>query len=150
VLKSFAVGVPYFNTFAGSPVSMAAAAAVLDVIEEQRLMLNAAAVGAALRRDLAHVCAGHPRVGDIRGAGLYIGVELVTDPDTRTPDRAGARWLANALRERRVLISVCGSAGHVLKIRPPLIFSHSDVDWFCTEFAAVLGGLDSRLVSEKQ
>jgi 4-aminobutyrate aminotransferase-like enzyme len=139
VLKAFAVGVPYFNTFAGSPVSMAAAAAVLDVIEAERLLLNAAAVGAALRRDLAQVCAGHPRVGDIRGAGLYIGVEMVTDPDTKSPDRAAARWLVNALRERRVLISVCGSAGHVLKIRPPLVFSHSDVDWFCTEFAAVLG-----------
>ncbi|MCV7230333.1 aspartate aminotransferase family protein [Mycolicibacterium komossense] len=139
VLKPFAVGVPYFNTFAGNAVSMAAAAAVLDVIEGERLLLNAASVGAALRRDLAHVAAGHPRIGDIRGAGLYIGVEVVADPDTKTPDRAGARWLVNALRERRVLLSVCGAAGHVLKIRPPLVFSRSDVDWFCTEFAAVLG-----------
>jgi 4-aminobutyrate aminotransferase-like enzyme len=139
VLKPFASGVPYFNTFAGNAVSMAAAAAVLDVIESERLMLNAASVGAALRRDLAQVAAGHPRIGDIRGAGLYIGVEVVTDPDSKTPDRAGARWLVNALRERRVLLSVCGSDGHVLKIRPPLVFSMSDVDWFCTEFAALLG-----------
>jgi 4-aminobutyrate aminotransferase-like enzyme len=139
VLKPFASGVPYFNTFAGNAVSMAAAAAVLDVIESERLMLNAASVGAALRRDLAQVAAGHPRIGDIRGTGLYIGVEVVTDPDSKTPDRAGARWLVNALRERRVLLSVCGSDGHVLKIRPPLVFSMSDVDWFCTEFAALLG-----------
>ncbi len=138
VLKPFASRVPYFNTFAGNPVSMAAASAVLDVIEGERLLLNAAAVGTALRRDLATASAGHPRIGDIRGAGLYIGVEVVTDPDTKTPDRGGARWLVNVLRERRVLLSVCGSAGHVLKIRPPLVFSHSDVDWFCTEFAAVL------------
>jgi 4-aminobutyrate aminotransferase-like enzyme len=139
VLKPFASRVPYFNTFAGNAVSMAAAAAVLDVIESERLMLNAASVGAALRRDLAQVAAGHPRIGDIRGTGLYIGVEVVTDPDSKTPDRAGARWLVNALRERRVLLSVCGSDGHVLKIRPPLVFSMSDVDWFCTEFAALLG-----------
>ncbi|CAN5702688.1 aspartate aminotransferase family protein [soil metagenome] len=141
VLKPFASRVAYFNTFAGNPVSMAAASAVLDVIEKERLMLNAASVGAALRRDLAHAAAGHPRIGDIRGAGLYIGVEVVSDPESKTPDRAGARWLVNALRERRVLLSVCGSAGQVLKIRPPLVFSMSDVDWFCTEFAAVIADL---------
>ncbi|CAN5173463.1 aminotransferase class III-fold pyridoxal phosphate-dependent enzyme [soil metagenome] len=139
VLKSFAVEMPYFNTFGGNPVSMAAAAAVLDVIEHERLQANAATVGAALRRELSAIAAHHPRVGDVRGAGLYIGVEMVTDPQTKAPDRAGARWLVNALRERRVLLSVCGHDGSVLKIRPPLVFSMSDVDWFCTEFAAVLG-----------
>ncbi|WP_199254009.1 aspartate aminotransferase family protein [Mycolicibacterium mengxianglii] len=139
VLKSFAVGVPYFNTFGGNPVSMAAAAAVLDVIENERLMANAADVGAALRRELTEIAQRHPGVGDVRGAGLYIGVEMVTDPATLEPDRAGARWLVNALRERKVLLSVCGHDGNVLKIRPPLVFSMSDVDWFCTEFAAVLG-----------
>jgi len=139
VLKSFAVGVPYFNTFGGNPVSMAAAAAVLDVIEHERLMQNAANVGAMLRRELSEIAQDHPGVGDVRGTGLYIGVEMVTDPETKAPDRAGARWLVNALRERRVLLSVCGHDGSVLKIRPPLVFSMSDVDWFCTEFAAVLG-----------
>jgi 4-aminobutyrate aminotransferase-like enzyme len=141
VLRPFAVSVPYFNTFAGNQVSIAAAAAVLDVIEKERLLLNAAAVGAGLQRDLVHAAAGHPRIGDIRGTGLFIGVEIVTDAAAKTPDRAGARWLVNALRERRVLISVCGTTGHVLKIRPPLVFSMADVDWFCTEFAAVLDGL---------
>jgi 4-aminobutyrate aminotransferase-like enzyme len=139
VLHAFAVGVPYFNTFGGNPVSMAAAAAVLDVIENERLMVNAANVGAMLRRELAGIARQHPGIGDVRGAGLYIGVEMVSDPEAKTPDRARARWLVNALRERRVLLSVCGSAGHVLKIRPPLVFSMADVDWFCTEFAAVLG-----------
>jgi 4-aminobutyrate aminotransferase-like enzyme len=138
VLKSFAVGVPYFNTFGGNPVSMAAAAAVLDVIENERLMVNAASVGATLRRELAQIALAHPGVGDVRGAGLYIGVEMVSDRETKKPDRAGARWLVNALRERRVLLSVCGHDGNVLKIRPPLVFSMADVDWFCTEFEAVL------------
>jgi 4-aminobutyrate aminotransferase-like enzyme len=138
VLKSFAVEVPYFNTFGGNPVSMAAAAAVLDVIEQERLMSNAAAVGATLRRELSQIAADHPAIGDVRGAGLYIGVEIVTDQDTGQPDRAGARRLVNALRERRVLLSVCGHDGNVLKIRPPLVFSMSDVDWFCTEFEAAL------------
>jgi 4-aminobutyrate aminotransferase-like enzyme len=140
VLKAFAVGVPYFNTFAGNPVSMAAAGAVLDVIEQERLLLNAATVGAALRRQLGRVIADHPRIGDVRGAGLYVGVEVVSSSDdgAKTPDRAGARWLVNALRERRVLLSVCGHDGNVLKIRPPLVFSIADVDWLCTELAALL------------
>lgn len=138
VLNAFAVGVPYFNTFGGNPVSMAAADAVLDVIDDEGLLANAQQVGIALRTGLAAVAERHPRLGDVRGAGLYIGVEVVTDTETKQPDRAGARALVNALRERRVLISVCGSDGHVLKIRPPLVFSMSDVDWFCTALSDVL------------
>ena len=138
VLKSFAVGVPYFNTFGGNPVSMAAAAAVLDVIENERLMVNAANTGALLHRELTRIAQDQPGVGDVRGAGLYLGVEMVTDPDTKAPDRAGARRLVNRLRERRVLLSVCGHDGNVLKIRPPLVFSPADVDWLCTEFEAAL------------
>ena len=137
VLEPFATKVPYFNTFGGNPVSMAAASAVLDVIEGERLMANADSVGAALRTELASI--DDPRIGDVRGAGLYIGVEVVTDPDSGLPDRAEARRLVNALRERRVLISVCGHDGNVLKIRPPLVFSSADVDWFCSAFTDALG-----------
>jgi len=138
VLQPFAARVPYFNTYGGSPVSMAAAAAVLDVIENEKLLANAAEVGAKLRTELARIVADDPRIGDVRGAGLYVGVEVVSDADAKTPDRAGARNLVNALRERHVLISVCGHDGNVLKIRPPLVFSMADVDWFCSEFAAAL------------
>jgi 4-aminobutyrate aminotransferase-like enzyme len=136
ILEAFARGVPYFNTFGGNPVTVAAAAAVLDVIEDEKLMRNAGEVGTQLRTELAALGAEHPRIGDVRGTGLYVGVEVISD--TGAPDRAGARALVNAMRERRVLISVCGRDGNVLKIRPPLVFSNSDVDWFCTEFAAVL------------
>jgi 4-aminobutyrate aminotransferase-like enzyme len=138
VLSPFAVKVPYFNTYAGNPVSMAAAAAVLDVIENENLMANAATVGTALRSELSRIAGGDPRIGDVRGAGLYIGVEIVGDSDTKTADRAGAKALVNAMRDRRVLISVCGHDGNVLKVRPPLVFSMSDVDWFCSEFTAAL------------
>ncbi|MBA0048112.1 aspartate aminotransferase family protein [Mycobacterium sp. NPDC050853] len=138
VLAPFSREVPYFNTFGGNPVSMAAASAVLDVIEDEKLQLHAAEVGAALRSELRSLALQHVELGDIRGTGLYTGVEIVLDPVSRTPDRAGARRIVNALRERRVLISVCGQDGNVLKIRPPLAFSRSDVDWFCTEFEAVL------------
>ncbi|MGV0811288.1 aspartate aminotransferase family protein [Mycolicibacterium boenickei] len=141
VLEAFAREVPYFNTFGGNPVSMAAAAAVLDVIEDEQLMANAARVGTALRDELTRLAADHPRLGDVRGAGLYVGVEVVADPELKTPDRAGAHDLVNAMRERKILISVCGRDGNVLKVRPPLVFSDSDVDWFCTEFAGAVAEL---------
>lgn len=139
VLAGFATGVPYFNTFGGNPVSMAAAAAVLDVIERERLIANAATVGADLRAEVARLAADHPRIGQVRGAGLYLGVEVLDDAGL--PDRATARWIVNAMRERRVLISVCGRHGNVLKIRPPMVFSMSDVDRFVAELGEVLASL---------
>ncbi|MBN3457782.1 aminotransferase class III-fold pyridoxal phosphate-dependent enzyme [Mycobacterium sp. DSM 3803] len=141
VLETFARGVPYFNTFGGNPVSMAAAGAVLDVIADEQLVANAAHVGAALRDELSRIAAAHPRIGDVRGAGLYVGIEIVAHPDSKTPDRTAAHDLVNAMRDRRVLISVCGSDGNVLKVRPPLVFSMSDVDWFCSEFSGAVAEL---------
>jgi 4-aminobutyrate aminotransferase-like enzyme len=138
VLRPFAVRVPYFNTYGGNPVSMAAAMAVLDVIENEKLLANAAEVGTALRMELTQITKDDPRIGEVRGAGLYVGAEVVSDAEAKTPDRETARTLVNALREGHVLISVCGHDGNVLKIRPPLVFSMADVDWFCTEFAAAL------------
>jgi 4-aminobutyrate aminotransferase-like enzyme len=111
---------------------------VLDVIEAEQLQAHAATVGAALRAELSRIAKDHPRIGDVRGAGLYIGVDVVSDADAKTPDRAAAKALVNAMRERQVLISVCGHDGNVLKIRPPLVFSMTDVDWFCSEFTAAL------------
>ncbi len=136
VLSAFARGVPYFNTFGGNPVSMAAAGAVLDVIEDEGLIDNAARVGEALRTELAALAADDPAIGEVRGAGLFIGVEVVDDAGVA--DRARAHTIVNAMREKRVLISVCGRDGNVLKIRPPLVFSSADVDWFCSAFEAVL------------
>ena len=102
------------------------------MIENDGLLANAATVGDALRSGLEAI--NDPRIGDVRGAGLYVGVEVVRDPETKAPDRQEARRLVNALRERHVLISVCGHDGNMLKIRPPLVFSMADVDWFCTAF----------------
>jgi 4-aminobutyrate aminotransferase-like enzyme len=135
VLEPFATRVPYFNTFGGNPVSIAAASAVLDVIEQEHLMASAATVGDALRAGLSAI--DDPRLGDVRGAGLYVGVEVVA-AGGKEPDRAQARRLVNALREKQVLISVCGHDGNVLKIRPPLVFSMADVDWFCSAFTNAL------------
>ena len=108
---------------------MAAASAVLDVIEDEKLAENPRAVGAALRYAIAEAVAGCPGVRDIRGAGLYVGVEFA-DPQTGEPDGKAALSIVNELRERRVLISATGAHGNILKIRPPLPFSYRHVDQF--------------------
>ena len=138
VLAPFGEQIPYFNTFGGNPVSIAAAQAVLAVIEEERLQERAAATGARFLAELRALTADHPLIGDVRGAGLYIGVDVVTDRVTMAPSSQVALDLVEGLRDRRVLTSVCGAGGNVLKLRPPLVFSDDDVDWFCAAFAEAL------------
>jgi 4-aminobutyrate aminotransferase-like enzyme len=117
-----------FSTFGGNPVACAAALAVLDVIEEEQLVANAAVVGAHLRQGLAKLAQDHEPVGDVRGEGLMLGVELVADRDTRRPAAARARAVAEDMRQRGVLAGVTGPAGNVLKIRPPLVFQRGHAD----------------------
>jgi 4-aminobutyrate aminotransferase-like enzyme len=127
LLAEFGRKMRYFNTFGGSSISVAAASAVLDVIEGEKLAENSRAVGVALREAIAQAAAEYPGVTHIRGAGLYVGVEF-TDPETGEPDSQAALDVVNELRERRVLISATGAHGNVLKIRPPLPFSYRHVD----------------------
>jgi 4-aminobutyrate aminotransferase-like enzyme len=140
LLAEFGQKIRYFNTFGGSSVSVAAASAVLDVIEHENLAENARAVGAALREAIAQAAAGYPGVTDIRGAGLYIGVEFA-DPKTGEPDGQAALNVVNELRERRVLISATGAHGNVLKIRPPLPFSYRHADQFADALRGSLASL---------
>lgn len=138
VLEPFATRVPYFNTFGGNPVSIAAAQAVLNEIRDRELMANAAASGAALKDGIASLATRFERIGDVRGAGLYLGVEVVSDPSAKTPDAPTTLALVNAMRERRVLISSAGPANNVLKVRPPLVFGAREVERFLTEFEGAL------------
>lgn len=128
VLEPFALAVPYFNTFGGNPVSIAAASAVLQVIGEERMQESNARTGAALLAGLRELAGRHDAVGDVRGAGLYVGVELVADGDA--PDGPRGLAVVNALRERRVLTSVAGPHSNVLKIRPPYAFGAGDIPRF--------------------
>ncbi|GHH79701.1 aspartate aminotransferase family protein [Promicromonospora soli] len=140
VLASFGDHIPYFNTYGGNPVSMAAAQAVLDVLQEDKLQDHAADVGARMLAALREAAADHPRVGDVRGAGLYVGVDMVADPETKAPDVAAALDVVEALRERRILTSVCGP-GNVLKLRPPLVFDDQDLDRLIDGFTDALTAL---------
>lgn len=118
-----------FSTFGGNPVACAAALAVLEVIEEEGLVTNAAEVGCYLRRGLAELAERHDLIGDVRGEGLLLGVDLVNDRVARTPAADRARDVIEGMRDRGVLLGVTGPAGNVLKIRPPLVFQrkHADV-----------------------
>src|SRR6266851_5641963 len=115
-----------FSTFGGNPVACAAALAVLAVIEDEGLVANAARVGSHLRQGLLTLAERHPLIGDVRGEGLLIGVELVDE--ARGPAAGNARKATEAMRERGILLSATGPAGNVLKIRPPLIFQHEHAD----------------------
>ena len=134
----FGRDVRYFNTFAGNPVCIAAAAAVLDEIEARELIPHAARVGRRLAEELRRLTADDERIGEVRGAGLFVAVEAVRDRAGLVPDPATAAMLVNELRRRRVLISASGRHGNVLKVRPPLVFDDGHADRFLTEFSAAL------------
>jgi 4-aminobutyrate aminotransferase-like enzyme len=127
-----------FSTFGGNPVACAAALAVLDVIADESLPENAARTGAYLRQGLAVLAHRHSVIGDVRGEGLLVGVELADE--TRTPAAGLARKATEALRERGILISATGPAGNVLKIRPPLVFQREHADLLLHALDEVLGG----------
>jgi 4-aminobutyrate aminotransferase-like enzyme len=138
LLDRFATEARYFNTFGGNPVCCAAAMAVLEVIEREGLQTNAQRVGALLQQGLRELADRHPSIGDVRGAGLFIGVELVKDRASKEPDPELALRIVNALRERRVLISASSPLGNVLKIRPPLPFSADNAGHFLGVLSEVM------------
>ncbi len=128
----------FFSTFAGSPVAAAVGSAVLDVIERERLAERAERVGAYLRARLADVGASHPVVRQVRGPGLFVGVELDCEP----PQSADVgRIVANGLRRRGVLVGATGPRLNVIKIRPPLVFSEAHADRVATALDATLRSL---------
>lgn len=138
VLTAFSNQIPYFNTFGGNPVAMAAAQAVLKVIRDEKLQEHSKVVGAKLLTELKILKNKYPCVGDVRGAGLFIGFELVEDQKTKKPSKALALDMIEALRDRQVLTSVAGPYGNVLKLRPPLAFQAHDIDW-------LVGAIDQSL-----
>lgn len=138
VVEGFGRATRYFNTFGGNSVAIAAAQATLDVIRDEHLQANAHRIGLQLLEGIRALAQHHAAIGDVRGAGLYIGVEMVRDRASRQPDAAAATFLVNALRQRRVLISATGPHANVLKIRPPLVFSADDARLLLTELAASL------------
>jgi 4-aminobutyrate aminotransferase-like enzyme len=118
----------YFNTFGGTQAACAVGMAVLDVMRDEDLQRHALEVGARLKDGLTSLMADFPIVGDVRGLGLFLGVELVTDRTTLEPARRQADYVVNRLRDRGVLVSTDGPLHNVVKIKPPMPFSGKDAD----------------------
>jgi 4-aminobutyrate aminotransferase-like enzyme len=129
ILSEFGERSRYFNTCGGTPVSCRVGMAVLDVIERDALIDNARVVGSRLVEGLRGLGDRHEVIGDVRGAGLFIGVELVLDRVTREPATAATAQLVNGLRRRRILVGSTGPHVNVLKIRPPLVFSQENASF---------------------
>ena len=141
LLEAFGATSGYFNTFGGNPVAAAAGLAVLETIEAETLQQNALEIGAYLLAELDGVAQRFGQVGDLRGKGLYIGVELVRDRKSKKPDREAATRIVDMLRDRNVLVGIAGPHGNVLKIRPPLCFERDHADLLVKALSDSLGAL---------
>jgi 4-aminobutyrate aminotransferase-like enzyme/Ser/Thr protein kinase RdoA (MazF antagonist) len=139
IAASFANGMEFFSTFGGNPVACAAGLAVLDVLRDENLQQNALTVGTQWLRDLRELQAKHPLVGDVRGLGLFLGIDLVTDRETRAPATQQASYVVNRLREEGILAGTDGPHHNVIKLRPPLCFTSGDASRFTSTLASILG-----------
>ena len=137
LLDTFCDSTGYFNTFGGNPVAAAAGLAVLKVIEEEGLVVNAATIGSILLEKLRELGKKYTRIGAVRGAGLFIGVDLV-DPGSGAPSPGTASQVINSLKERSILVGAAGLHGNTLKIRPPLCVGEQEVALFAEGLNDVL------------
>jgi 4-aminobutyrate aminotransferase-like enzyme len=126
IAERFAAQSGYFNTFGGNPVSAAVGKAVIDVIDKENILDNVARVGALTRSGLEALQEKYELIGDVRGRGLFLSVDLVTDRKLKTPDAQSARQMANLMKDEGVLLSTHGRYDNVLKIRPPMVFSEDN------------------------
>ncbi|XP_004626824.1 ethanolamine-phosphate phospho-lyase isoform X1 [Octodon degus] len=138
-------GMEYFNTYGGNPVSCAVGLAVLDIIEKEDLRGNARRVGNYLTELLNKQKTKHMLIGDIRGVGLFIGIDLVTDREKRTPATAEAQHVIYKMKEKRVLLSADGPHRNVLKIKPPMCFTAEDAEFMVEQLDGVLTVLEESI-----
>jgi len=144
IANAFATGMEYFNTYGGNPVSCAVGLAVLDVIEEEKLQENARAVGNRLKAGLERLKEQYPLIGDVRGLGLFLGVELVLDRKTRVQATSQAGYVAERMREEGILLSTDGPFRNVLKIKPPMVFTAADADLLVATLDKLFGDVPKR------
>jgi len=138
IVDAFARHSHYFNTFGGTPVACAAALAVLEVIEQEGLQANALETGQYLLEGLADLASETPLIGDIRGSGLFIGIDLVRDRTSREPATGETARAVDLLRQHGVLIGSTGQFDNILKIRPPLVFAKEHADLLLQKLKSVL------------
>ncbi len=141
IADAFANGMEYFNTFGGNPVSASVGLAVLDVIEQEGLRERATDGGIRLLRGFAELAGRHPAIGDVRGQGLFVGVVLVADRETREPATELAAALVEGALARGILLATEGPGHDTLKIKPPLVIEPADIDRVIETLDVLLGEL---------
>ena len=138
IAESFKNGMEFFSTFGGNPVSCAVGLAVLEVVQEEKLQQNALQVGSGWIAALTELQQRFPVIGDVRGSGLFLGLDLVLSCESRAPAPQQASYVVNRLREEGILAGTDGPHHNVIKLRPPLIFSERDAGIFCQTFETIL------------
>ncbi len=138
IAASFENGMEYFNTYGGNPVSCAIGSAVLDVIEEEGLQAHAIAVGGQLTRGLECLMRDHSIIGDVRGSGLFLGIEFVSDRTSLRPASAQASYTVERMREHGILLSTDGPLHNVIKIKPPMVLTTTDAEMLLDVLDGVL------------
>ena len=130
IAAAFDNGMEYFNTFGGNPVSCAVGLEVLNVVRDENLQAHALRVGGLFLARLLPFVERYPMVGDVRGSGLFIGVEIVRNRETLEPATEEAEYIVNRMREHGILLGTDGPYHNVIKIRPPMPFDEENVDFF--------------------
>jgi 4-aminobutyrate aminotransferase-like enzyme len=141
IAAKFATKSSYFNTFGGNPVSTAVGKAVIDVIDRENILQNVARVGAYTRVGLEKLLEKYDIIGDVRGRGLFLGMELVKDSALKTPDAITAHQMANLMKDEGVILSTHGRYENTLKIRPPMIFNQDNADQLLAALDVCFGKL---------
>jgi 4-aminobutyrate aminotransferase-like enzyme len=139
ISDAFANGMEYFNTFGGNPVSCAIGLEVLRVVREEGLQARARELGSYLTAGLIGLMEKYESIGDVRGPGLFLGFELVKNRTSLEPAAAQADYLVNRMRECGILMSTDGPFNNVIKIKPPLVITRSDIDYLVSTVDKVLG-----------
>ncbi len=138
ISHSFAKGPEFFSTFGGSTLSCRTGLEVLNIVEDERLQKNAKQMGDKLIEGLHGMQEKYKIIGDVRGCGLFIGLDLVTNPQTREPGTALADYVKNRMREHRILMGSEGPYDNILKIRPPMTIEAEDIDYILEVMDKVL------------
>jgi 4-aminobutyrate aminotransferase-like enzyme/Ser/Thr protein kinase RdoA (MazF antagonist) len=138
IADAFNNGMEYFNTFGGNPVSCAIGLEVLNVIEEEHLQHNALEVGNYWKKCLHILQETYPIIGHIRGSGLFLGIEMIRNSETLEPADNETSYIVERMKQKGFLLSTEGPLHNVIKIKPPIIFTHKHVDLFMIAFEEVL------------
>ena len=138
IANAFDNGMEFFSTFGGNPVACAAGLAVLEVLENEALQANARETGDYLLHGMKRLMDTHPIIGDVRGLGFFLGMELVTNRETLVPAVQQASYIVNRLRDHGILAGTDGPFHNVIKLRPSMIFTRADAQFFLDILGEVL------------